>query len=78
VFASAILGMGKLEDAATSEELAPPWSDDWTFDELPRAGRAEGEGTMVLSSAGNHMILWPNHDQVGKEAPAPARASYPI
>ncbi len=32
---------------------------------------------MVLSSAGNLMLLWPNHDQVGKEAPASARASYP-
>jgi hypothetical protein len=79
VIASAILGMGKLECAATSEELAPPSSDDWTFDELPRAGRAEGEGTMVLSSASNHMVWVPNHERVQKSSPAlPARPPYPV
>jgi hypothetical protein len=71
--------MGKLEDAATSEELAPPSNKDWTFDELPQARRAEGEGTMVLSSAGNHMISVPNHGLVRKSPPAlQARTTYPI
>ena len=60
MLASAILGMGKLEGAAASEELAPPLNEDWTFDELPRSGRAEGDGTMVLSSAGNHMLWVPD------------------
>jgi hypothetical protein len=57
--------MGKLQGAATSEELAPPSNKDWTFDELPRSGRAEGEGTMVLSSADNHHMIWvPNQGLV--------------
>ncbi len=79
MIASAILGMGKLEGAATSEELAPPSNEDWTFDKLPRSGRAEGEGTMVLSSAGNHMVWVPNHDRVKKSSPSlPPRPPYPI
>jgi hypothetical protein len=77
--ASAILGMGKLEDAATSEELVPPSNEDWTFDELPQARRAESEGTMVLSSAGNHMIWVPNHGLVRKSPPVlQAHPPYPI
>jgi hypothetical protein len=77
VLASAILGMGKLEGAATSEKLAPPSNEDWTFGDLPQARRAEGEGAMVLSSAGNHMIWVPNHGLVRKSPPAlQARAPY--
>jgi hypothetical protein len=71
--------MGKLEDAATLEELAPPSNKDWTFEELPQARRAEGEGTMVLSSAGNHMIWVPTHGFVRKSPPAlQACTTYPI
>jgi hypothetical protein len=69
VIASAILGMSKLEGPATSEDLAPPSNEDWTFDEPPRSGRAEGEGAMVLSSAGSHMICVPNQDLVRKSPP---------
>jgi hypothetical protein len=69
VLASAILGMGKLEGAAASEELAPPLNEDWTFGDTPHARRAEGEGTMVLSSAGSHMIWVPSHGLVRKSPP---------
>jgi hypothetical protein len=58
--ASAILGMSKLQDAGTLGAQALPSKRDWTFDELPQAGRAEGDGAMVLSSAGNHMIWVPS------------------
>jgi hypothetical protein len=67
--ASAILGMSKLQDAATLGAQALPSKRDWTFDELPQAGRAEGDGEMVLSSAGNHMIWVPNQDLVRKSPP---------
>ncbi len=74
MIASAILEMSKLEGPATSEDLAPPSNEDWTFDEPPRSGRAEGEeGAMVLSSAGNHMIWVPNQDLVRK-SPSVLRA----
>jgi hypothetical protein len=61
--------MGKLEDAAASEELAPPPSADWNFNDPPPSRRAQGEGAMVLSSAGNHMIWMPNHGLVRKSPP---------
>jgi hypothetical protein len=61
--------MGKLEGAAASEELAPPLSADWNFNDPPPSRRAEGEGAMVLSSAGSHMIWVPNHDLVRKSPP---------
>jgi hypothetical protein len=70
VLASAILGMGKLEGAAASEELAPPPSADWNLNDPPPSRRAEGEGAMVLSSAGNHMIWMPSHGLVRKSPPA--------
>jgi hypothetical protein len=38
--ASAILGMGKLEDAATSEELASAPMHEWTFDGQPQPSSA--------------------------------------
>jgi hypothetical protein len=69
VIASAILGMSKLEGPAASEDLAPPTSEDWTFDEPPRSGRVEGDGAMVLSSAGSHMIWVPNQELVRKSPP---------
>jgi hypothetical protein len=69
VLASAILGMGKLEGAAASEELAPPLNEDWTFGDAPHARRAEGEGAMVVYSAGDHMIWVPHHGLVRKSPP---------
>ena len=68
--ASAILGMNKLQGAETSGGLALPSKRDWTFDELPQAGRAEGDGEMVLSSAGNHMIWVPSQGLVQETQPA--------
>jgi hypothetical protein len=61
--------MGKLQGAAASEELAPPPSADWNFNDPPPSRRTEGEGAMVLSSAGSHMIWVPNHDLVRKSPP---------
>ncbi len=54
-------------------------NEDWTFGDLPDARRADGEGAMVLSSAGNHMIWVPNHGLVRKSPPAlQARPPSPI
>ncbi len=79
MIASALLGMDKLEYAATSEELASAPLDEWTFDEQPQTGRAESEGTMIVSSASNHMVWVPNHDRHQKSAPVlPARPRYPV
>jgi hypothetical protein len=76
VIVSALLGMNKLESMATSEELASLLMEQWTFDEPPKNKREESAGTMVLSSAGTHMIVLPPLERIRKSALVQARAPY--
>ncbi len=78
VLASAILGMGKLQGATASEELAPPPSANWNFNDPPPSRHAEGEGEMVLSSADSHRIYMGAKPRPRSEEPTRASRTCPF